>query len=276
MRDDIKAAMLALKAEIVEPHEPCDGIGWLEPTEPGKLNPCKCMTVFHYLNALIEARIPRDYWWLRIEDLEIAEEYKDFCHWFNEQMANAVQHALGVLFLGANGIGKTSMQCAIGKEAIVQGHTVKYFTAQQYIEATKMKDLSLLDDYGSGRFILFDEMDKVYIKTKSNYVTKTLEDFLRRLTAQDAVFIICTNHDQKTLTEVFGQSTMSMFRRHFKIIDVAGEDYSEKLQNRWDSLMKTKVDYYADAIISMAQRMMDREIKEDDIAWEQTYRRTGA
>ena len=117
-------------------------------------------------------------------------------------------------------------------------------------------------------------MDKVYIKARSNYVTKTLEDFLRRRTSQGTVFIICTNHDQKTLAEVFGQSTMSMFRRHLKIIDVKGTDFSEKLQKRWDSLMKTKVDYYADEIVSMAQRMMDREITEDDIAWKQTYRRT--
>ena len=272
MRNDIKAAMLKLKAEIVEPHEPCDGLGWFEPIEPGKLNPCKCMTVFHYLNALIEARIPRDYWWLEVDDLEIAEKYKVFCHWFNEQMANAVQHALGVLFLGANGIGKTSMQCAIGKEAIVQGYTVRYCTAQQYIEATKMsKDLSLLEDYESGQFILFDEIDKVYIKTKSNYVTKTLEDFLRRKTSQGAVLIICTNHNQETLAEVFGQSTMSMLRRHLKIFDVEGEDFSEKLQERWNSLMKTKTDYYADEIVSMAQRMMDRETEEDDIAWKKAY-----
>ena len=272
MRDNIKAAMLALKAEIVDLHAPCGGDGWLEPTEPGKLNPCQCMTVFHYLNALIEARIPRDYWWLGIDNLEVDEEYTSFCRWYNRQMENAVQHALGVLFLGANGIGKTSMQCAIGKEAIVQGYTVRYCTAQQYIEATKMgKDLSLLEDYESGQFILLDEMDKVYIKARSNYVTKTLEDFLRRKTSQGAVFIICTNHDQKTLAEVFGQSTMSMLRRHLKILPVEGEDYSEKLQERWNSLMGTKTDYYADQIITMAKRLMDREIKEDDIAWKKAY-----
>jgi len=271
MIEELKIAMLALKTELVDPHEPCDGLGWLEPTEPGKLNPCKCMTVFHYLNALIEARIPRDYWWLRVADLEIDEKYKNWCHLFNEQMANAVQHALGVLFLGANGVGKTSMQCAIGKEAIVQGHIVKYCTAQQYIEATKMKDSPLLEDYESGQFILLDEMDKVYIKAKSNYVTKTLEDFIRRRTSQGAVFIICTNHEQKTLAEVFGQSAMSMFRRHLKIIDVEGEDYSGKLQKRWDSLIKMKVNYYADEIMSMARRMMDREMEEDDIAWKKAY-----
>lgn len=273
MREDIKATMLALKAEIVDPHEPCGGLGWLEPTEPGRLNPCECMTVFHYLNALVEARIPRDYWWLGIDDLEIDEDYRTFCHWYNKQMDNAAQHALGVLFLGPNGIGKTSMQCAIGKEAIVQGYSVRYFTAQQYIEATKADgDPSLLEDYESAKFILLDEMDKVYIKARSNYVTKTLEDFLRRKTSQGTVFVICTNHDQKTLSEVFGQSTMSMLQRHLKMIGVEGEDYSEKLQNRWDSLMETKTDYYADQITTMAKRLMERELKEDELDWQKAYR----
>lgn len=273
MRPKIKDAMLALKDKIVEPHEPCEGRGWLMPEIPGRLNPCECMVVFHYLNGLIEAMIPRDYWWLGIDDMEIGEDYRGICRWYNERMDKAAEHALGILFLGANGIGKTSMQCAIGKEAVVRGYSVKYFTAQQYIEAHKDNDdPTLLKEYESGKFILLDEMDKVYIKVKSNFVTKTLEDFLRRKTAGGAVFIICTNHDENTLTEVFGQSTVSMLRRHLKFVVVKGEDFSEKLQARYDSLLETNRDYYAEQIVSMATRLMDRELEEDDRAWEKGYK----
>lgn len=273
MRPEIKAAMLSLRAELVDPHKPCEGVGWLVPVEPGVLNPCECMSVFHYLNGLIEAGIPRDYWWLGIDDMEIEEGYRKICRWYNKRMDKAVQHALGILFLGANGIGKTSMQCAIGKEAVVQGYNVQYFTAQQYIEARKDNDDdTLLKEYESGQFILLDEMDKVYIKAKSNFVTKTLEDFLRRKTAGGAVFIICTNHDEKTLVDVFGQSTMSMLRRHLKFVVVEGEDFSEELQIRYDSLLEANQDYYADQIMSMAKRLMDREQEEDARAWEKEYR----
>lgn len=271
MRQDIKSAMLDLKAEIVEFHKPCGGTGWLEPEEPGRMNPCDCMVVFHYLNSLIEAKIPRDYWWLSLDNLEVDSKYKKLCKWYNKRLTKATQHGLGTMFFGLNGIGKTSMQCAIGKEAVVQGYNVQYFTAQQYIESRKVNDDILTMEFESGQIILLDEMDKVYIKAQSNYVTKTLEDFLRRKTADGSAFIICTNHDMNTLEQVFGPSTMSMLRRHLRFVDVEGEDYSKKLQGRWSSLMDSGTNYYDEEIMSMARRMMDLEIKEDDIAWKKAY-----
>jgi IstB-like ATP binding protein len=270
MRDEIRDKMLALKRDIVESHKPCKGSGWLEPISPGVPNPCECMTVFHYLNCLIESGIPRDYWWLTIDELEIDEDYKALCHWYTKRLQQAFEHGLGMMFLGPNGIGKTSMQCALGKEAIVKGYTVKYFTAQQYIEATKnTEDVSLLKEYEDGDFILLDEMDKVYIKSRSNYVTKTLEDFLRRKTSEGSAIIICTNHDQQTLIEVFGQSTVSMLQRHLKIVGMEGDDYSEKLQSRWDDLMESSRDYFDKAILVPARQLMERELKEDERDWKE-------
>lgn len=269
MRAETKDAMLALKSELVTPHAPCGGDGWLPSVIPGRPNPCECMTVFHYLNALIEARIPRDYWWLGLDELEgVGDEYKKFCKWYMKRLPKATAHALGVLFLGPNGIGKTSMMCAIGKEAIVQGYSVQYFTAQQYIESRKEDEDSPTAEYEKADIILLDELDKVYIKARSNFVTKTLEDFFRRKTADGASLIICTNHDEDTLEEVFGQSTMSMLRRHLKFVAVEGEDYSDVLQNRWDTLMEAEKNYFADPIMSMAKRLMDREQEEDARGYE--------
>ncbi len=273
MRPEVKAAMYALKAEIVDHHEPCNGRGWLMPVKPGELNPCSCMVIFHYLTALIEAKIPQNYWWLAIDDLEIDKRYRAFCHWYNERMARAVDRGLGVLFYGANGTGKTSMQCCIGKEAVVQGYNVQYFTAQQYIESRKADDDILTREYESGKVILLDEMDKVYITAKSNYVTKTLEDFLRRKSADGASFIICTNHDERTFGDIFGQSTMSMLQRQLKFMGVTGEDHSKKLRARWDSFMESDKDYSAEQIVSMGKRLMDRELEEDNRYWEEMYQK---
>ena len=262
MRKEIMDEMVRLKAQLVDNHEPCEGHGWLMPLEDGTNNPCECMTVFHYLNALIETKISHDYWWLDIEDLEMGQKYITLCNWFVKRLDKAVKHALGLMFLGANGIGKTSMQCAIGKYAVVAGYNVQYFTAQQYIESRKMEDDTLTKEYESGQIILLDELDKVYIKSRSNYVTKTLEDFMRRKTSAGAVFIICTNHDAKTLEDVFGQSTMSMLQRHLRFVDVTGDDYSLKLQTRWDSLMEEDRDYYDTHIMSMAKLLMEHDLKE--------------
>ena len=272
MRGATKDRMLALKAELVESHSDCQGTGWLEPVVLGELNPCKCMKVFHYLNLLIESNIPCDYWRLGLDDLEgVAADYKKFCRWYSSRLPRAVEHTLGVMFLGPNGIGKTSMQCIIGKEAIVQGYTVQYFTAQQYIESKKDDDGALTIEYESPQIILLDELDKVYIKARSNFVTKTLEDFFRRKLSEGTSLIVCTNHDEETLEDVFGQSTMSMLRRHLKFINVDGGDYSNKLQSRWDTLIESKKDYFVEQITSMAQRLMEREQREDDLVWNKTY-----
>jgi DNA replication protein DnaC len=270
MKPEIRDAMLALKSKLVDPHAECGGTGWLDPITPGRPNPCKCMVIFHYLNALIESRIPQDYWSLGIDDLDgVEDSYKKLCRWYTKRLEQATSHALGLLFLGPNGIGKTSMQCAIGKEAVVQGYSVRYFTAQQYIESRKMDDEdSHSAEYEDAKIILLDELDKVYIKAKSNFVVKTLEDFFRRKTSDGSCLIICTNHDEGTLEEVFGQSTMSMLRRHLKFINVEGGDYSDTLQTRWDTLMESERDYFSDSIMTMAQRLTDREQSEDDRGYE--------
>lgn len=270
MRPELRAAMLTLKGELVSPCTTCGGTGWLVPEVPGEANPCRCMTVFHYLNALIESRIPKDYWWLNLDDLdEVDEDYKKFCRWFMKRLPKATANALGVMFLGANGIGKTSMQCAIGKEAVVMGYSVRYFTAQQYIESRKSSDDKSLTDYlERADIILLDELDKVYIANRSTFVEKTIEDFLRRSTSSGTSLIICTNYDEATLEDVFGQSTVSMLRRHLKFVNVTGGDYSEKLQSRWDVLMDSERDYFSDSILRMADRMMARELQEDLLDWE--------
>lgn len=270
MRSELRAAMLTLKGELVSPCTACGGSGWLEPEEPGRANPCRCMTVFHYLNALIESRIPKDYWWLNLDDLEdVDEDYKKFCRWFMRRLPKATANALGIMFLGANGIGKTSMQCAIGKEAVVSGYSVRYFTAQQYIESRKVSDDRTLTEYlESADVILLDELDKVYIANRSTFVEKTLEDFLRRTTSGGVSLIICTNYDEDTLEDVFGQSTMSMLRRHLKFVNVTGGDYSETLQSRWDTLMDSDRDYFSAPILDMANRLMARELQEDLLDWE--------
>lgn len=267
MRSEVREQMLRLKASLVEPCEKCGGTGWLTPKEPGVPNPCDCMVSFHYLNALIEAEIPRSYWWLTLEKLLIDNDYRKFVKWYVKRLETAAENALGVIFLGANGTGKTSLQCHIGKEAVVEGYSVKYLTAQQYIESRKVEDDGLLQEYEEAKFLLLDELDKVYIKRGSTFVTKTLEDFIRRRISSGAVFIMCTNYDEATLAEVFGESTMSMLRRHLRFLAIDGSDYSQTLQDQWSEMMEESPNYFADEIMNMAWRLMEAEQEDDEREW---------
>jgi len=268
MRPEVYEQLISLRAELVDNHKPCSGTGYLEPENPGELNPCKCMRVHSYLCGLIESKIPRDYWWLNVDDLEVDEKFKKLSRWFVSRLGNAVENGLGLLFMGTNGIGKTSMQCAIGKEAVVAGYTVQYYTAQQYIEACKSKDPTILTEYESAQIILLDELDKVYVSKGSDFVKRTLEDYLRRMTSEGKSMIICTNGDADYLAKTFGDSTLSALQRHLKFTPVTGTDFSETLQNRWKSLMDEDKTYFSPEIVDPAERRAERILEEDRNGWQ--------
>lgn len=268
MRPEVYQACDELKQAIVYPCKVCGGAGYLEQENPIELNPCECMLSLHYLSALIEARIPKDYWALSLDDLTLVDPaYVKFVRWYLARVSRAAEQGKGILFLGANGTGKTSMQCAIGKESVVQGYSVRYFTAQQYIEASRSGNDSMADDFESAKFLLLDEIDKVYMKSGSNYVQKTLEEFLRRRISGGAVVIACTNYEASEFESVFGSSTTSMLQRHLKFIPIEGEDYSDRLQDRWEADMDRNVDYFDSRIMSMARRLWDREQEEYARVW---------
>lgn len=273
MTEAMYAEMMRLQGQLVDTCSECGGAGYLSPVNPGEVNPCKCMTVHSYLCRLIEAEIPKDYWWLTIDELEVDEDYLSLVRWFSLRLVKAVSNGMGILFMGENGIGKTSMQCAIGKEAIVQGMTVKYYTAQQYIEAKKSKNDEWIVDAESAQVILLDELDKVYISKGSDFVKKTLEEYLRRMTSEGKCMVICTNGDSDYLKKTFGDSTMSALSRHLRFLGVSGEDYGEKLQARWMKIMGDERDWYDEAIFDMAKRRMAREQEEDRREWEKVSRR---
>jgi DNA replication protein DnaC len=273
LRPEMYQDMISLRDEILDscPSEEDCRNGYLPyPREgyPGQVNRCVCGQVAHYLTELIEAGIPRAYWWLSISDLNIDPDVVGMVKNYIKKIRHAVRNGLGLMFMGANGVGKTSLMSAIGKAAVVTGHRVKYFTAQQYIEAKKTSD-ELVEEFESAKVILLDELDKVYVKSGSNYVPKTLEDFIRRMTSAGATFVICTNHDERTLQEVFGQSTYSMLLRHLKLIQFTGDDFSDRLQSRWDERLDDETDdYFHPHIVAMAKTLDLWELEDERKEWE--------
>ena len=159
----------------------------------------------------------------------------------------------GLMLHGANGTGKTSLMCEIGKGATARGYKVQYFTAQQYIDVRNgQSTLELLHD--SAKFILLDEIDKVYIKQSTGFTTKALEEFIRRALSESKCVLICTNLDRKEFADTFGDSVASMIKRHMRVVDVVGEDYSDILHDAWSERMENpEYDYFSESIVEMAQ-----------------------
>jgi hypothetical protein len=239
-----------LRREIVGKHEACGGKGVV----PGEL--CICSKVFSYVKGLVAGDIPRAYWTLKWEELQVDEAYKKLLSLYFDNFGSAKSQALGILFLGPNGVGKTAMMCEIGKEAIIQGWDTFYITTQRLIGLSMAGEKD--DRLHQSDVILLDEVDKAYIKAGSDFVPKTFEDYLRSSISRGKMVIAASNEDEGGLEEMFGQSTLSMIRRHLKIVPVSGDDFSDKRQDGWTRMLKDKIDWFHPNILESAERRFEK------------------
>lgn len=265
LRLEVKDRLLEIRKYTVDACDLCVD-GYLSSEMPGELNPCKCMKVFLYLMELVKSKIPMDYWCLTLDELRVEERYKRLVQFYLERIEKAIAKAKGIIFFGANGIGKTSLMCEIGKEAIACRRKVQYFTVQQYIDGIK-GDSPIIQEYSDTDMILLDEMDKVYIKKGSSYVGKALEDFLRRSIPNGKAVIACTNYDIGTFSKTFGDSTVSMLKRHSKFLEIEGEDFSDELHDSWEDSLEENYDFYCSAIVEKAEQLHSRVEEADREAW---------
>lgn len=249
-----------IKKTLVGSCENCGGNGY---REDGSM--CDCMIIFQYILNLVKANIPENYWELSLKTLKVKDAYKKFVRFFINKLDNAVYRSLGVIFLGPNGVGKTSILCEIGKRAVVSGYQgqVLYLTVQQFMNAHYDKQESRenehcsLDMINNSTILLLDELDKVYIKKESDYVLRTLEDFFRESVARGRVLVMATNWTLEDIGDNFGESFVSLINRNLRVMEFLGSDYSIQRQSQWLQLLENDVDFYADDIVNMANRLND-------------------
>jgi len=218
---------------------------------------CDCRKIFIYLKELVYSRIPREYWHLKLSDLLLKPPHVKLLFLkYLKNFDNAVDKGLGLGFIGSNGVGKTSLLCELGKEAIINGYGIIYVTTQDYMEY-KMNG----DDYNINRIeesdiILLDEIDKPYRKKGSDYVLSTLENFFRNNLPKNKVIHIATNWQEREIKEELGDSVYSIILRKLKLLHILGEDMSKKINDEWENkLVGSKVNYLDEYFVKKAGRM---------------------
>lgn len=255
MRPDVKVSALKIKKHLVGAHTECGGLGYVQ-GEHG-VQDCLCMQIFDFVIELLYSRIPRMYWLQTLDSLDGIEElYREYVKLFVNKIHSAVDNGLGMLFMGPNGVGKTSLQTYIGREALIQGYSVRYFTLERYIMAAREGDDEFLADCDSAQVILLDEIDKAYTKKGSDFTAKRTEEFIRRIISEGRVLIVCTNFDEDRLVEEFGESLYSMLQRRLRFVPMDGDDYSGAVQDQWRDLLESKFNYFDDALVSQTKRYL--------------------
>jgi len=128
------------------------------------------MIAFRYIVRLVLSGIPRDYWFLEFSNLAVDPMYVELAKKYCAYIQNFLRKGMGLMFLGPNVIGETSLMCEIGKHTIVNGVPVRYFTLPQYITAFQTNDTMALQEMEEGKLLLIDELDNNYIKMRSDFV----------------------------------------------------------------------------------------------------------
>ena len=244
IKQDIQKKVDGLKEEIVKGHKPCEGTGYItDPNDDSLASRCKCMIVFRYLARLARAGIPIDYWDLSFDTLQIPNEIKAKIRLYIDNIDRAKQRGLGMLFLGDNGVGKTSAGCEIAKAAILSGYDVRYFTLSSYVDSLFSRDDVSLEWYASGQFLLIDEVDKCSVKIKN-----ALDDVFRKFNNRGKCLIMATNLNVDTIDQALGKSILSLLKRRCSFVTFDGKDYSETVERQFEDRLLNPVDYFSPVI----------------------------
>jgi len=203
---------------------------------------CRCMVAFDWLRELTHANIPREYWALSLEEIETDAAAKRLVATYIENMRNALDQGLGMVLLGPLGVGKTSLMCAVGKEALLRGVPAYYTTTQALLDSLKP---GADEEHGAAarakaaRVVLLDELDKVYLKAGSDWARGRIEELLRGGIPHHTAFLIGTNLEEEGIAESFGASVASLVRGHLKMVNLSGADRRDGMQRDWLARLKT-------------------------------------
>jgi len=199
-----------------------------------------CSAQFDHYEQIAFSGIPLVYWNLDLHELNpespgVLEVTK-----YLEKLPLAYDEGRGLFIYGKNGNGKTLCACAIGKQALRQGYTVRYTflgdVISAFVDAMYDSDAKkqLREDILGVDFLILDDVDKAYISEDSKYIHSIL-DGLFRARAQNCLPVIMTANKPlqdilQSDEEVFTRSLLSLFDESLLPVMFMGADKRAELK----------------------------------------------
>ena len=179
---------------------------------------CLCYKLFIYIKELFYSKIPKEYWTLTLNNLEVENIYKSYTKKYIKYIDNAIENGQGLIFSGVKrGIGKTTLMSMIGKKAIIKGYDVFYTIAQNVIDDRFSEEHDILGRVEKCDLLLLDELDKIMMRSESN-IPKQLENLLRSTLPNKKAILIGTNFVEEEIKEKF--EITSLIKRYLKVISM--------------------------------------------------------
>lgn len=186
-------------SEIVRQHKNCNGSG-IRLGIGYEAVFCNCELVYKYVRSLLYARIPAAYWGLAIATLDsiFIEPVKSFI--------NELSSVSGFLKSAPN-MGKTAGLSLLGKKAILEGCSVTYCKAIEFIDLQKKNDSYTIHEssdilFGrlqSSELVLIDDIDRLDRLTNSDILIRYIRE---RLDNGLGVFLSTTKQEDELSTNI--------------------------------------------------------------------------
>lgn len=209
----------------------CDGSGFLVDEETNTASDCRCRA-FHVARvraARLEARIPRNYQPVSLEQLEgdklsAHREQTSKVRRYVRDLPENLSNGRGLLLVGDIGVGKTALAMVVSKAAIDNGRTVAIYSMARLLILLRdvMKDKL---EYSGGLSGFLDTLcavdllhiDDVGDEQTSDWAREQLYVIVNGRYEERRSIVITTSANLDALREQIGEKTVS------RIIEMCGE-----------------------------------------------------
>ena len=185
----------------------------------------------------VRANIPREYWDITINDFKGNNKAASLVKKYLKKLDGAYEEGLGFLFTGGNGVGKTTLQMLILKEALDRGYSAFHITLPEIFHYIKLgfdDHNILLEIHNILRttdFLAVGELGKSYHRKGSElFMVSEFDMLFRHRRSVMLPTSLDTNMDLTEMHDTYGESLMSLFSGCLKEVAMKGRDYRKTTQ----------------------------------------------
>ena len=188
-----------------------------------------------FVDKMVEANIPIDYWMLTMSKFQGSDTIKDAVNAYIWDIKNNYNLGKGFTLAGSYGIGKTYGLCSILKTALRLNYTA-YYTSLPSLSSYGMS-YDYKDEYfkmcTKSDFLVFDEADARHISTSDEAKTlfgSLIERILRERVQNSLPTFFGTNHD--SISPLFvgqhARAIESLLALKNTTINALGQDFRKR------------------------------------------------
>lgn len=199
---------------------------------------CECYGRHELKVAAYEAGIPRDFWFVKEEDVSHnVEIFKELIMPYCAKLKKARVKGYGLLCLGDNGVGKTMFLSYVLARALRRGFTAFYTSLPELDYELKrgFRDKTLTDRlhwYLTSDFVVIDEMGKEQFKKGDSWIRLQVERILKQRFDESLPTLIATNTQEKELEATYGATLTSIFDGKYTPAQFESGDFRVHLRDR--------------------------------------------